>query len=270
MLARQKGEWIMKILLIGDIVGRAGRRAVRELLPEIVTEEGIDFVVANGENAAGGFGLTEKVAKELYDYGIDILTMGNHTWDNKEIFDFIEADENLIRPYNYPPGTPGRGYRIYELESGIKVAIINLLGRIFMTNVDCPFRSLEKLLVEIEADVILVDFHAEATSEKIGIGRYFDGQVSAVFGTHTHVQTADEKVLSNGTAYITDLGLTGGIESILGMKEEDVLKKLTTQLPQRFSVATGDTQFCGAIVDVDLDSGLANSITRVRRVYRNQ
>jgi len=259
----------MKVLVIGDIVGRAGRRAVRELLPNIKQEEEIDFIIANGENAAGGFGLTEKLAQELYDYGVDVLTMGNHTWDNKEIFNFIDDDQRLIRPYNYPPGTPGRGYGIYKLESGVTIAVINLLGRIFLDDVDCPFRSLEKLSDEIEADLILVDFHAEATSEKVGLGRYFDGQVAAIFGTHTHVQTADERVLTNGTAYITDLGLTGGIESILGMKEEDVLKKMVTKLPQRFSVATGDTQLCGAIIELDLKNKLANSITRIRREHYN-
>ncbi|SDC50932.1 MULTISPECIES: TIGR00282 family metallophosphoesterase [unclassified Candidatus Frackibacter] len=259
----------MKVLVIGDIVGRAGRRAVRELLPNIKQEEEIDFIIANGENAAGGFGLTEKVAQELYDYGVDVLTMGNHTWDNKEIFNFIDDDQRLIRPYNYPPGTPGRGYGIYKLESGGTIAVINLLGRIFLDGVDCPFRSLEELLDEIEADLILVDFHAEATSEKVGLGRYFDGQVAAVFGTHTHVQTADERVLTSGTAYITDLGLTGGIESILGMKEEDVLKKMVTKLPQRFSAATGDTQLCGAIIELDLKNKLANSITRIRREHYN-
>ncbi|ADL12983.1 TIGR00282 family metallophosphoesterase [Acetohalobium arabaticum] len=260
----------MKLLFIGDIVGRAGRRAVRELMPAIKEEEEIDFVIANGENAAGGFGITNKVAEELYGYGIDVLTMGNHTWDNKEIFDFIDDDSNLIRPYNYPPGTPGRGYGVYEVESGIKIGVVNLLGRIFMDNVDCPFRSLEELLPDIEADFTIVDFHAEATAEKIGLGRYFDGEVAAVLGTHTHVQTADEKVLSEGTAYITDLGLTGGVESILGMKEEEPLKKLTTQLPQRFSVATGDTQLTGVIVELDLETGLAESITRVREVHLNQ
>ncbi|SJZ31180.1 TIGR00282 family metallophosphoesterase [Selenihalanaerobacter shriftii] len=259
----------MKVLLIGDIVGRAGRRAVRELLPDIIDEEEIDFVIANGENAAGGFGITKKVAQELYNYGIDVLTMGNHTWDNKGIFKFIEDDQNLIRPYNYPSGTPGRGYGIYELDSGVKVAVVNLLGRIFLDNVACPFEKLEELLNEIEADFVFVDFHAEATSEKVGLGRYFDGQVATVFGTHTHVQTADEKVLPNGTAYMTDLGLTGAVDSILGMKKEGVLKKLTTQLPQRFSVATGDTQFCGAVVDLDLENGLANSIIKVREVYQN-
>lgn len=260
----------MKVLLVGDIVGRAGRRAVRELLPQIKEEEEIDFVVANGENAAGGFGITKKVAQELYNYGIDVLTTGNHVWDNKEVFDFIEDDRSLIRPYNYPPGTPGRGYEIYQLNSGIKIAVINLLGRVFIADVDCPFRSLEKILAEIEVDFILVDFHAEATSEKIGLGRYFDGEVSAVFGTHTHVQTADEKVLPNDTAYITDLGLTGGIDSILGMKKEDVLKKLVTQLPQRFSAATGDTQLCGVVVELDLESGLAKSITRIKQIHHNQ
>jgi hypothetical protein len=260
----------MKVLLIGDIVGRAGRRAVRELLPDIKKDENIDFIIANGENAAGGFGITGKVAEELYGYGIDVLTMGNHTWDNKEIFNFIEDDPNLIRPYNYPPGTPGRGYNIYKLDSGVKLAVVNLLGRIFLADVDCPFQALEKLLEELEADLVFVDFHAEATSEKIGLARYFDGQVSTVFGTHTHVQTADEKVLPNETAYITDLGLTGGIDSVLGMKVEGVLEKLTTQLPQRFSVATGDTQFCGAVVELDLESGLANSIKRIRRIHHNQ
>lgn len=260
----------MKLLFIGDIVGRAGRRAVRELMPVIKEEEEIDFVIANGENAAGGFGITNKVAEELYGYGIDVLTMGNHTWDNKEIFDFIDDDPNLIRPYNYPPGTPGRGYGVYELESGIKIGVVNLLGRIFMDNVDCPFRSLEELLPDIETDFTIVDFHAEATAEKIGLGRYFDGEVAAVLGTHTHVQTADEKVLSEGTAYITDLGLTGGVESILGMKEEEPLKQLTTQLPQRFSVATGDTQLTGVIVELNLETGLAESITRVRELHLNQ
>ncbi|MGM0471386.1 MAG: TIGR00282 family metallophosphoesterase [Bacillota bacterium] len=260
----------MKVLLIGDVVGRAGRRAVRELLPKVEQEEEIDFVVANGENAAGGFGITEDVAQELYDYGIDVLTMGNHTWDNKSIFDFIDDDENLVRPYNYPPGTPGVGYRNFILDSGLEITVVNLLGRIFMECVDCPFRSLEELLSKLESDIILVDFHAEATSEKIGLGRYFDGKVSAVFGTHTHVQTADEQVFPEGSAYITDVGLTGGVESILGMKPEGVLKRLTTKMPQRFSVATGDTQLTAVVVEIDEATGLANSISRIRRVYQNQ
>ncbi|MCK8824255.1 TIGR00282 family metallophosphoesterase [Fuchsiella alkaliacetigena] len=259
----------MKVLLIGDIVGRAGRRAVRELAPDLIEEEEIEFVVANGENAAGGFGITKQVADELYSYGIDVLTMGNHTWDNKEIFDFIDQEERLLRPQNLPPQTPGMGHQVYTLDSGVKVAVVNLLGRVFMDNVDCPFRSLEELIPQLEADLILVDFHAEATSEKIALGRYFAGEVSVVFGTHTHVQTADEQILGAGTAYITDLGLTGGVDSILGMKPEDVIKRLTTNLPQRFSVATGDTQLAAVVVELDLESGLALSIKRVKQIHTN-
>jgi metallophosphoesterase (TIGR00282 family) len=254
----------MKVLLIGDIVGRAGRRAVRELLPDIKKDENIDFIIANGENAAGGFGITGKVAEELYGYGIDVLTMGNHTWDNKEIFNFIEDDPNLIRPYNYPPGTPGRGYNIYKLDSGVKLAVVNLLGRIFLADVDCPFQALEKLLEELEADLVFVDFHAEATSEKKAFGWHFAKKVSAVLGTHTHVQTADETILLNHTAYITDVGMTGPVNSILGVQKEAVINKFISGLPAKFEVSNNSAQINAVVIDIN-DNGIAKSIKRIQK-----
>jgi len=256
----------MNIFLIGDIVGRAGRRAVRKLLDNIIDEFSVDLVIANGENAAGGFGMTEKVANELYDYGIDALTMGNHTWNNKDIFNFIDDDKRLVRPLNYMPGVPGRGWTIIK-KNNLNIAILNLIGQIYMPEANSPVMVFDNHLEKIKesADMIIVDFHAEATGEKLAFANYIDGKVSLVAGTHTHVQTSDEKILNNGTGYITDLGLTGAVDSILGMKKEAVIKKYKTQMPERFSVGTGQCQIEGAIFEIDENTKDTVNIERISR-----
>ncbi len=255
----------MRILMIGDVVGKPGRLAVKETLSGIKNELEIDFIVANAENAAGGNGLTREIALELLNCGVNVLTMGNHVWDKKEIYTFIDKEHRIVRPANYPPGAPGVGARVFLTENNIKVGIINLSGRIFLSNLDCPFRMADKLVEEIrrETPVILVDFHAEATSEKIALGRYLDGRVSAVVGTHTHVQTADETVLPDGTAYITDLGMTGPRDGIIGVKKELVLEKFISQMPVRFEVADGPYQFNAIVVDIDELTGVSREIRRV-------
>ena len=256
----------MNIFFIGDIVGRAGRRAVRKLLNEIIEEYNIDLIIANGENAAGGFGITEKVANELFDYGIDALTMGNHTWNNKDIFNFIDNEKRLIRPLNYMPGVPGRGWTIIE-KNDYKIAIVNLIGQVYMQEANSPVMVFDNYFSEINeiADFIIIDFHAEATGEKLAFANYVDGNVSVVVGTHTHVQTADNKILDNGTGYITDLGLTGAVNSILGMKKEAVIKKLTTQMPERFSVGTGQCKIEGAIFEINEENKNTVNVKRISR-----
>lgn len=256
----------MNIFLIGDIVGRAGRRAVRKFLNNIVEEYEVDLIIANGENAAGGFGITEKVANELFDYGIDILTMGNHTWNNKDIFNFIDEEKRLIRPLNYMPGVPGRGWTITE-KKGYKIAVVNLIGQIYMQEANSPVMIFDHYFSKIKetVDFIIIDFHAEATGEKLAFANYVDGNAAIVAGTHTHVQTADEKILDNGTGYITDLGLTGAVDSILGMKKKAVVKKLITQMPERFSVGTGQCQIEGAIFDIDEETKKSIKVNRISR-----
>lgn len=253
------------LLMIGDIVGRPGRSILREKLPFLKKEYDVDLVVANGENAAGGNGITQKIAQELFISGIDFLTMGNHVWDNKDVFNFIEEETKIIRPANYPLGTPGQGYRIIKLENGIEVAIINISGRTFMNNLDCPFQTIDKILDKTKdiTSIVIVDFHAEATSEKKAMGWYLDGRVTLVAGTHTHVQTADERILPNGTAYITDIGMTGPINSVLGIEKDIVIKKFITQLPVRFEVAKGPAQINGIIVEIDAHTGKAQNIQRI-------
>ncbi|MBO8137458.1 MAG: TIGR00282 family metallophosphoesterase [Desulfotomaculum sp.] len=255
----------MRVLMIGDIVGKPGRLAVKECLPSLKADMKLDFVIANGENAAGGKGITKVVAKELFSYGIDMLTMGNHVWNQKEIFDYLPKESRIIRPANYPPGTPGRGCSIYNIRNGISVGVINLAGRVYMPEVDCPFRKADELLEEIKdkTDIILVDFHAEATSEKVAMGWYLDGRVAAVVGTHTHVQTADERILPGGTAYITDLGMTGPRDSVIGVKTNVVLKKFITALPQRFEVANTKYQFNAVVITVDENTAKAKEINRI-------
>ncbi len=252
----------MKLMCIGDIVGRAGRRALRLLLPQAVDRYQPDFIVANAENAAGGFGITKGVAEEILGYGVDLLTMGNHCWDNKDIYKFIEGEERLIRPANFPEPAPGRGFRSFNVR-GKRVLLINLLGRIFLSPVECPFRYLDQLLAEDEgADYIIVDFHAEATSEKKALGYYADGRASLLFGTHTHVQTSDQEILPAGTGYITDLGMTGAIDSVLGVKKEEVIKRLKTQRPYSFKVGTGAVQLQGIAAELDNNTKRALSIER--------
>ncbi|MGR6835702.1 TIGR00282 family metallophosphoesterase [Syntrophomonas erecta] len=254
----------MNILIIGDIVGRPGRRAIRSLLPGIVNDNRIDFVIANGENAAGGRGLSREVMHELLNAGIDVLTMGNHVWDNKEIFQFADDEPRLIRPINYPGETPGQGYHIYTAGFNQRIAVINASGRVFLPPLDCPFVAVEEVIKNMEpVDYIIVDFHAEATSEKQAFGYYFDGKVTAVVGTHTHIQTADERILPQGTAYITDLGMTGPVDSILGMKKDLVLQRFLTQRPVRFEVAGGSVQLQGIILELEDDNNQVGKISRI-------
>lgn len=254
----------MKILFIGDIVGKPGRRAVRELVAGVVKEWGAELVIANCENAAAGFGVTAEIVEELYANGIDILTSGNHFWDKKEVVDFASSYETLLRPANYPASAPGRGSVVMTLPSGLRVGVLNLQGRVFMPPLDCPFRTADR---EIEAlgrnvPIIIVDMHAEATSEKIALGRYLDGRVSAVFGTHTHVQTADDCILPGGTAYITDVGMTGPFDSVIGIKKESIMERFLLQIPNKFEVAKGDVRLQGVVLEVQGD-GRALSLARL-------
>lgn len=256
----------MKILFIGDIVGNPGRRAVNEGLPDLVGKLKIDFVIANAENAAGGFGITQVIGEELFALGIHVLTSGNHIWDKKEAVAYISKENRLLRPANYPPGVAGSGSIILNSASGEKVGVLNLSGRVFMSPMDCPFRTARAEISALKkhARVIIVDFHAEATSEKSAIGHFLDGEVSAVIGTHTHVQTADEKILPKGTAFITDVGMTGPVDSIIGVKKEQIIEKFLTQVPARFETAKGETMLCCAVVEINPKTGLAVSIQRLQ------
>jgi len=234
----------MRIMMIGDICGRPGRLAAAHYIPILKQEYSLDLIVANGENSAGGIGITAKVLQELLSMGIDMVTTGNHVWDKKEIYDFIDHKQ-LLRPANYPPTAPGKGYCTISINN-CKVGIVNLSGRVFMPAIDCPFRTADDILAEIKdlCEIIIVDFHAEATSEKVALGWYLDGRVSCVAGTHTHIQTADERILPQGTAYISDLGMVGSWNSILGVEKEAVIQKFLTGLPVRFNVAADhDTIF---------------------------
>lgn len=255
----------LRILFIGDIVGRPGRRAIREILPRICKEHQPDFVVANGENAAGGLGITPDVAGKLLNSEIDVLTSGNHVWNKKEIYGYLNTNPRLIRPANYPGDPPGCGYGVFHTKSGIPVGIINLEGRIFMKNLECPFRTAKKIIRELkkEAKSIIIDFHAEATSEKQALGWFLDGEISALIGTHTHVPTADERILPNGTAYITDVGMTGSIDSVIGFQHEIVLERLLSQLPATFKVAKRNVHMQAVLVDINVSTGQAVSIARV-------
>jgi len=255
----------MKILFIGDIIARIGRRAVKTLLPSLISKYNIDFISANGENSAGGFGITEKTAIELFDMGVHVITTGNHVWDKKDIIPFISQQTRLIRALNYPPGVPGVGSTVYSIKNGLKVGVINLSGRVFMTAVDCPFRAVLPEIEKIkkETNIILVDFHAEATSEKRAMGYHLNGHVSAVVGTHTHVQTADECVLSGRTAYITDVGMTGPKDSVIGVNISQIINKFLTQMPTKYEVARGAVVLCGVVIDIDEVDGCARGITRI-------
>ncbi len=253
----------MKILFIGDIVGRPGRQAVQNIIPVFKKENNIDLTVANGENAAGGFGITPRVAEELFSMGIDVLTTGNHIWDKKEIIELIETEKRLLRPANYPPGVPGLGSGVFKTRGGEKIGVINLEGRVFMSQGECPFRTAEREIEELKKTTpdIIIDMHAEATSEKIALGRFLDGKVGAIIGTHTHVQTADEMILPGGTAYISDVGMTGPRDSVIGVKSELILQRFLTGMPTRFEVAAKDIWFSGVIFE--LKDGKAKSIARV-------
>lgn len=255
----------MKILFIGDIVGKPGRRAVRELVPEIISQYEIDFVIGNCENAAAGFGVTRDVVEELYDSHIQVLTSGNHIWDKKEITEFAEDYETLLRPANYPAEAPGWGSVVMAASSGVHVGVINLMGRVFMAPLDCPFRTAEREIDKLikRAKVIVVDIHAEATSEKEALGWFLDGRVAAVIGTHTHVQTADERILPEGTAYITDAGMTGPFNSIIGIRKDLILERFLIQVPNKFIVAKDDVRLQGVILDIDEKNGKARDIQRL-------
>lgn len=255
----------MNLLFIGDIVGRPGRDAVRACLAELVRRYQVDFTIANAENAAGGMGITSAVGEELLQAGIDVLTNGNHVWRQKDALTFLEAEPRALRPANYPPGAPGRGAEVFMTAHSGPVGVLNLVGRTFMEPLDCPFRAADR---EIEAlrgktRLIIADIHAEATSEKVAMGWYLDGRVSAVIGTHTHVQTGDERVLPKGTAYITDVGMTGPRDSILGVKAEPVVRRFLTGLPSRFELASGPLLLNAVVVRIDAETGAANSIERV-------
>jgi len=257
----------MKILFVGDVVGKPGRDAVCALVPVLTKELGLDFVVVNAENAAGGSGITPKVTAELFSCGVDVFTSGDHIWKRREILDIINQEERILRPVNYPSGAPGRGACIYKAGNGTKIGVINVQGRVFMHPLECPFKTVRKAQEELsrEAKIILVDIHAEATSEKIALGWYLDGLVSAVVGTHTHVQTADECILPGGTAYITDLGMAGPMDGVIGRKKEEVLERFVTSVPVKFSVAENDVQLHGVVLEIDEKTGKAQSIARIKR-----
>ncbi|MEN0666240.1 TIGR00282 family metallophosphoesterase [Caldifermentibacillus hisashii] len=255
----------MKILFIGDVVGEPGRKTVAEYLPKLKVKYHPTFTIVNGENAAAGKGITEKIYRQFLELGVQIITMGNHTWDNKDIFEFIDHAKYLIRPANFPENNPGKGI-VYVKINSFELAVINLQGRTFLPPIDCPFQKAEQLVNEAKkrTPYIFVDFHAEATSEKQAMGWFLDGRVSAVVGTHTHVQTADNRVLPRGTAFITDVGMTGIYDSILGVNKETVLRKFLTNLPSRFEVPKhGRTQLCGIVVEINDKTGLAKNIERI-------
>ncbi len=268
----------MNILFAGDIVGKPGRRAVQALYPRLKEEYSIDLFIANAENAAGGSGITSDIVWQLHSFGVDVITMGDHVWKQKDILKVIDEDHRLLRPANFPPGTPGRGSTVVDIplagqEATVKVGVINLLGRVLMFRLplDCPFHAVERELetIRAETNVIIVDVHAEATSEKLAFGYFLDGRVSGVIGTHTHVQTADEVVLEGGTAYITDCGMTGPAHSILGREIEPVLKSFVTRMQHYFRVAKGDTKLSGVILDVDEKTGRARRIRRIEAGHKS-
>ena len=255
----------VKILFVGDIVGKPGRQALSRELHRLVDRHTIDIVIANGENAAGGFGLTVEVAKELFGHGIHLLTGGNHIWDKKEQVSFILSDSRIIRPANYPAGAPGVGSALLTTPGGVKVAVLNLEGRVFMKSLECPFLVADREIQRLkqETAIIFVDFHAEATSEKSALGWYLDGRVSALVGTHTHVQTADERLLPQGTAFLTDAGMTGSFDSVIGMGKEETIHRFLTQLPAKFEVGKKDIRLNAVVIGVDEQSGKALSIERI-------
>jgi metallophosphoesterase (TIGR00282 family) len=248
------------ILAIGDVIGKPGRKALSQLLPGLRQQYSLDLVMANGENAAGGIGLTVATAREILDAGVDVLTSGNHIWMHREIYPYLDSDMPILRPLNYPPGVPGRGYLVIG-----KITVVNLIGRVFIGDLDCPFRAMDALLAELEPKIIIVDFHAEATSEKVAMGRYLDGRVSAVLGTHTHVGTTDAQILRGGTAYVTDIGMTGPLDSVIGDDAEAAIARFLTRLPHRLSVGKGKIALNGIVVEIDDDAGKALSIERIYR-----
>ena len=257
----------MKILLIGDVVGRPGRAVVQRWVRPLRDEERIDLVIANCENVAGGAGVTRQTAEELFHAGVDVLTSGNHVWRNREAYDLLKLDARVIRPANYPNGAVGSGSTVLEARNGQKVGVLNLMGRVFMEALDCPFRTAQRELerLRLVTPVIIVDMHAEATSEKVAMGWFLDGKVSCVFGTHTHIPTADERVLPQGTGFITDVGMTGPYDSVIGRRVDQILERFLSKLPARSEVAEGNVQLRGLIVEVDATTGKAASVARVTK-----
>jgi 2',3'-cyclic-nucleotide 2'-phosphodiesterase len=256
----------MRILFLGDIVGKPGRQAVAAVLPRLIDRERLDFVIANCENVTNGSGVDPKSARELLAAGVGVLTSGNHVWRRKEIVEFIAAERRLLRPANFPPMVPGNGWTVAETADGTRIGVVNLIGRVYMDAVDCPFRTAESVLREMgtRARVVIVDMHADATSEKSAMGWFLDGKVAAVLGSHTHVQTADERVLPGGTAYITDAGMCGPVDSVIGVKTELAVQRFLTHMPVKFEVASGPVVVHGVLVDVEPNSGRAQGIHRVR------
>ena len=257
----------MRLLFLGDVVGRPGRRALAALVPRLAAQEDIEVVIANCENASGGKGVDPRSADELHEAGVDVLTSGNHVWQNREIVPYMRESGRLLRPLNFPPGVPGVGWTVQRTRrSEARVAVLNLIGRVFMAPVDCPFRAADEALADIrrEASIVFVDMHAEATSEKVAMGRFLDGRVSAIVGSHTHIQTGDETVLPGGSAYLTDAGMCGPEDSVLGVRTDRVVERFLTQMPTRFEVAAGAVLVQGAVIDIDGETGRARSIRRVR------
>jgi metallophosphoesterase (TIGR00282 family) len=256
----------MKLLFIGDIMGEAGRKMVQDFLPGVKKKHAVDVIIANGENMAGGFGITPETVQELYHAGVHMISGGNHTMDKKEGIPILEDDPYCVRPANYPATNPGRGSALLSLQNGLKVGLVNLMGRTFMDPLDCPFRAADTLVSELsqKTKVILLDFHAEATSEKMAMGWHMDGKVSVVVGTHTHVQTADERILPGGTAFITDVGMTGPYDSVIGVKKEIILDRFVNKRGRKFEVASGDPWFCAIVADIDENTGHARKIERIR------
>lgn len=260
------------ILFIGDIVGHAGRLAVKALVPELIDRHKIDLVIANCENAAAGRGITPKIAEFLFECGINILTSGNHIWDKQEIIPYMDAEPRILRPANYPESIPGRGHGVFEDSYGRKVGVGNLCGKLFMDSYENPYISALGLIGELKdkTNLIILDFHAEATSEKIALGWYLDGKISALIGTHTHVQTADERILPQGTGYITDVGMTGSMDSVIGMEKEKSIKRFLTLMPQRLEPAEENIWLNGIIIDIDFESGKATAIRRINEPLERQ
>ena len=257
----------VKILFVGDVYGRPGRRATAYWIPRLIAQHGVDFCIVNGENAAAGFGITEKIAREFHAYGADVITMGDHVWDKKDSVKYIQRGDRILRAANYPKAVKGVGAAVYRTRNRGYVGVASLMGRTYMkVNLECPFKTGESVAARLRAQthVVLVDFHAEATSEKIAFGHFIDGKVSAVLGTHTHVQTADEEILPRGTAYITDVGMTGPHDSVIGSKKGPAIVRFMTQMPARFEPAEKKIKFCGALLDIDERTGRAQHIERLR------
>lgn len=255
----------MRVLMVGDVVGKPGRQITQELVPRLKAEHTVDFVIVNGENSAGGIGITQDIAQTLFRHQVDVITLGNHAWGKRDVYPYLDEEPRLLRPDNYPPGAPGRGWGVYPSPAGL-IGVVSLQGRTFMEPVDDPFRAIDGILEQLHrrTRLIFIDFHAEATSEKQAFGWYVDGRASAVVGTHTHIQTADERILPGGTAYLTDVGMTGPAVSVIGMKCDIVLPRFTSGLPSRFEVAEGEAQLCGVLVDIDAATGQATNIQRLQ------